>query len=219
LNFFRDACILSCLQGGLALSRCDCSETEVTEAHIRERIARIEQATRFRPVHIRVLLLDSAPAANPNDDFYRPAPDRSVRSLISRMFFDELAVASGISRDSLSSVNEAGTLADFQRRGFFLAHVVECPIAERLALRHTINRLAPSLIRRLDSSFKPKFVVPVGSAIGEIVPFLQMSKWKDRLILAKDSPFEDPFLGDPQNQAEFGTYLGDALARAIPASP
>ena len=200
------------------MPHCDCSESEVAESHIRERIARVEQATRFRPVHIRVLLLGASPAVSPDDDFYTPVNDRAARSVYSRMFFDELAVASGISRDSLSSLDESAVLADFQRRGFFLAHVVECPIDEPQALRHAVNRLAPTLLRRLDASYKPKHVVPVGQAVSEIVPFLQMSGWSGRLILAKGSSFEDPFLGDPQNQAEFGTYLGDSIAGAVSAS-
>jgi len=200
------------------LSQCDCTETEVSESHVRERITRLEQATRFRPVHIRILLLDAAPAGTPEDDFYYPATPRSGRSLASRMYFDELAVASGIERDSLATIDESTALADFQRRGFFLAHIAECPIADATELRSAINRLAPTLLRRLEASYKPKFVAPVGMAAAEVIPFLQMSGWKDRLILAKDGPFEDPFLGDPQNQAEFGTYLGDALLRAIPAA-
>jgi hypothetical protein len=200
------------------LPHCDCAESEVSESHIRERIARMERATRFRPVHIRVLLLDAAPSSSFQDDFYSVASDRSARSLYSRMYFDELAVASGIPRDSLSALDESAALADFQRRGFFLAHVVECHIEDPQALRHAVNRLAPTLLRRLDASYKPKHVVPVGQAISEIVPFLQMSGWGNRLILAKGASFEDPFLGDPQNQAEFGTYLGDSLARAIPAT-
>lgn len=199
------------------MARCDCSEAEVSESHVRERIARVEQATRFRPVHIRVVLLDAAPAAPSEDDFYSPAADRSSRSLFSRMYFDELAVSSGISRDSLAAMDEAAILADFQRRGFFLAHIVECPLADAPALREAVNRLAPTLLRRLEGSYKPKFVVPIGLPTAEIIPFLQMSGWHDRLILAKDGPFEDPFLGDPQNQAEFGTYLGDTLARSISA--
>jgi len=200
------------------LPRCDCSEVEVTETHIRERITRVEQATRFRPVHIRVLLLDAAPASLPQDDFYSPAADRSNRSLLSRMYFDELAVASGIPRDSRTFLDEAATLAEFQRRGFFLAHIVECPMDDVEGLRDAVNRVAPTLLRRLESSYKPKFVVPIGLATAEVIPFLQMSGWKDRLILAKDGPFEDPFLGDPQNQAEFGTALGDSLLRAIPSA-
>lgn len=197
------------------MPHCDCTETEVSESHVHERITRLEQATRFRPIHIRILLLDAAPASSLDDDFYRPAATRSGRSLFYRMYFDEIFVASGIPRDSLVALDEAAALAEFQRSGFFFAHVVECPIADVQTLRHAINRLAPTLLRRIESSYKPKFVVPIGLATAEVVPFLQMSGLRDRLILAKDGPFEDPFLGDSQNQAEFGTYLGDALARSL----
>lgn len=199
------------------MPHCDCSESEVTESHIRERIARLERATRFRPVHIRVLFLDASPPAFAEEDFYSPAANRTARPLYSRMYFDELAVGSGISRDSVATLEESAALAEFQRHGFFLTHVVECPVDNSQALRHAVNRLAPTLLRRLEASYKPKYIVPVGQAVSEIIPFLQMSGWNDHLILAKGSSFEDPFLGDPQNQAEFGTYLGDSVARAIPA--
>lgn len=192
---------------------CDGCSSPVDEAHIRRRIERLELATRFRPIHIQVLLVDAAPPARVEDYFYRATSDRSARSLASRMFFDELAKCAG--HPSGEEVSEEIVLADFQRRGFFLAYAVECPLEEVADPAATINRLGPTVARRIQSSYKPKFVAPLGQPMAELIPLLELSGLGDRLILSGGGPFVDPFLGDPQNQAEFGTALGDRLTTAL----
>ena len=74
---------------------CEGCGTRTDEAHIQSRAERIELAGRYRPTQIKVLLLDSAPPVRMEDFFYRSAADRSVRSLVSRMYFDELVKATG----------------------------------------------------------------------------------------------------------------------------
>jgi hypothetical protein len=51
--------------------------------------------------------------------------------------------------------------------------------------------------------------------MGELAPLFEFSGWGERLVLNDGKPFVDPFLGDPQGQAEFGTSLGDRLAEAL----
>jgi hypothetical protein len=192
---------------------CDGCGSTVDEAHIRRRIERLELATRFRPIHIQVLLLDAAPPARVEDYFYRAALDVSARSLASRMFFDELAKCAGHSASG--ELNEEVVLAEFQRRGFFLAYGVECPLEEVSDPEQALNRLGPTVVRRIQSSYKPKFVAPLGQSMAELIPLFELSGLSDRLILNGGGPFVDPFLGDPQNQAEFGTALGDRLTSAL----
>jgi hypothetical protein len=192
---------------------CDGCGSPVDEAHIRRRIERLELATRFRPIHIQVLLLDAAPPARIEDYFYRVAQDGSARSLASRMFFDELAKCAGHSASG--ELNEETVLAEFQRRGFFLAYGVECPLEEVSDPEQALNRLGPTVVRRIQSSYKPKFIAPLGQSMAELIPLLELSGLSDRLILNGGGPFVDPFLGDPQNQAEFGTALGDRLTSAL----
>ena len=95
---------------------CDGCGAQVDEAHIRRRIERLELATRFRPIHIQVLLLDAAPLAAPADDFYRAAGSIK-RSAASQMFFDE--IAKSIGRNSHDTTEEESVLTEFQRRGFY----------------------------------------------------------------------------------------------------
>jgi len=191
---------------------CDGCGAQVDEAHIRRRIQRLEQATRFRPIHIQVLMLDAAPLSALEDDFYR-APGSPRRSVGSQMFFDEIAKCLG--RNPGETTDEEATLSEFQRRGFFLAYAVECPIESPELLAAAITRLAPTLLLRINSSYRPKFIAPISHALQPLIPLLQKSAWGDRLILHDGEPVYDPFLGDRQNQAEFGTALGDRLTKAL----
>ncbi len=190
---------------------CDGCGAQVDEAHIRRRIERLEQATRFRPIHIQVLLLDAAPLSALEDDFYR-APGSPRRSVGSQMFFDEIAKCLG--RIPGETTDEEATLSEFQRRGFFLAYAVECPIEspEHLA---AVTRLAPTVLLRINSSYKPKFVAPISHALQPLIPLLQKSSWGDRLILYNGESFDGPFLGDAQQRADFGTALGDRMTKAL----
>ena len=192
---------------------CDGCGAQVDEAHIRQRIERLELATRFRPIHIQVLLLDAAPPAKLEDYFYRPASNSDERSVASRMFFAEMAKCAGQAPGT--HAQEESTLAEFQKRGFFLAYAVECPVESQSELAQAIGRLAPTVALRVNSSYKPKFVAPISRLLQDVIPALQSKGWSDKIILNDGKPFDDPFLGDPQRQAEFGTALGDRLAKAL----
>lgn len=196
---------------------CDGCAAPADQTHLRRRIERLELASRFRPIHIRVLFLDSAPPLRPEDYFYRPAKDRSERSLASRMFFDELAKCTGAA--SGSEPEEEKALEDFQHCGFFLNHTVECPLDPGSNCEEFLLRLWPTVLRRIQASYKPKFIAPLSQSMRALVPLLAGAGWGDRLVLSNGGPFFDPFLGDPQNQAEFGTALGDQLSKAIALLP
>jgi hypothetical protein len=191
---------------------CDGCGTQVDAAHIRRRIERLERATRFRPIHIQVLLLDAAPPAAPEDDFYR-AEYSLDRSIASQMFFDEITKCIG--RKPGAPLHDEAALAEFQRRGFYLAFAVECPVESPAQLAADVTRLASAVLLRVNASYKPKFVAPISHALRPLIPLFQSNSWGERLILHHGDPFHDPFLGDPQRQAEYGTALGDRLSKAL----
>jgi hypothetical protein len=74
-------------------------------------------------------------------------------------------------------------------------------------------------VLRVNASYKPKFLAPISRDLHPLLPLLQLKGWNDKLILFEGEPFDDPFLGDPQGQAEFGTSLGDRLSKALPHQP
>jgi hypothetical protein len=186
---------------------CDGCGAPADQAHIRGRIERLEFATRFRPIHIQVLLLDAAPLSRPEDYFYRPAARAEDRSADSRRFFDAIAKFTG--QASGESSQEESTLVEFQKRGFFLAYAVECPVENPGDLTPVIRRLAPAVLLRLKFSYKPKFIAPISSALRELLPRFASEGWSDRLILNDGKPFDNPFSADARLRATIAAALSD----------
>src|ERR1700686_3471677 len=107
---------------------CDGCGLQASAAHIAERVERLELATRFRPIHINILFVAASPLVRTGDDFYRP-PE-------SREFFDpfmeavEISAAGNRTHGEMDSPeSDAAKLAEFQRRGYYLAYLSECPLS------------------------------------------------------------------------------------------
>jgi hypothetical protein len=182
---------------------CDGCGAQVDEAHIRSRIERLEQATRFRPIHIQVLFLAAAPPPQTEDDFYR-ATTASKRSAASQVFFDE--ITKSIGRNPGDTTDEETTLTEFQRAGFYLAYAVECPIESSDQLAATVTRLAPRVLLRVNTSYKPKFVALLSPASQPLIQLFQSKSWAERLILQDGASFDD---------SSFGATLADRLTKAL----
>jgi len=192
---------------------CDGCGAQADDAHIRARIERLELATRFRPIHIQTLLIDAAPPARFQDYFYAVAADRSVRSVGSRAYFDELIKCAGFTSDA--AIQEEVALAEFQRRGLFLASATECPAGTPAEIDAAVRKIAPTVVQRVKASYKPKYIALLSDAARELIGPLSDAGWKDRLILDGGGPFINPFLADPMGQAEFNTAFGDRLSQAL----
>jgi hypothetical protein len=152
---------------------CDGCGAPADEAHIRQRIERLEMATRFRPIHIQTLLLADAPTGSIEDYFYRPLSEGESRSAGAKEFFAEMMKSAGIAPDV--SADDEAALAEFQRRGFYLAYAVECPVATPQELSKRIAAASSTLLKRIEFSYRPKHVVPVGATVKAIAPGLRNS--------------------------------------------
>jgi hypothetical protein len=199
------------------LPACEGCGTRTDEEHIKRRSERLELAARFRPVRIKVLVLDGAPPSRAEDYFYGVAKDRSQRSLGARRYFNELMNAASVpvSADS----QEAALLAEFQRKGFFLTYGVECPFEELDDLQAALRRLAPTVLRRVQSVYDPAYIVPISKPTTELIRLFGMIGWGDRLVLDNNSPFIDPYLADPRRQGAMGTALGDRIKKVLAYLP
>jgi hypothetical protein len=171
---------------------CDGCGAPVDEEHIRRRIERLELATRFRPIHISVLLIDAAPPARREDFFYTLPGD--ARSAAAQAYFNELAKLSGGTLGSAAQTEPV--LAEFQRRGFFLTSAVECAIGDPEDLNAAVRRLAPIVLRRVQTSYKPKYVVLISDPTSALIEPFGRGGWTDRLILDQDAPFKPASVGE-----------------------
>jgi hypothetical protein len=168
---------------------CDGCCARVDDAHIRQRIERLELATRFRPLHISVLLIDAAPPARFEDYFYRAGAERSSAS---RAYFDALVGCAGVAPGSHTGMNEQAALAEFQRRGLFLIGAIECALENHPDPAQAIERAASAILRRVNVSYKPKSIALLSPRTQPLVQMFQENGWASRLILNEGDPFADP---------------------------
>ena len=192
---------------------CDGCGAQADGAHIRRRIERLELATRFRPIHIQVLLIDAAPPTRREDYFYH-ATNRGDRSQSSRDYFDEIAKCSGLTINP--EMNEESTLAEFQHRGFYLAHVRECPAERTDEWDGALGRLGTVMIRRVEKSYKPKYIVLLSASLGKLIPQFERSEMRDRLILDHGKPFLSSLENFATGRSVPAVSLSDQLKAALP---
>jgi|HubBroStandDraft_6_1064221.scaffolds.fasta_scaffold346528_2 hypothetical protein len=151
---------------------CDGCGLPASPAHIAQRVRRLEMSTRFRPVHIGVLFVALAPLVRSEDDFYGPAESKQFAD----PFLEALEIHSPAEKaapELHAHALDFAKLAEFQRRGFHLAYLSECPLPENgEPAESTIARLAPTLIRRIRFNYKPKLIAPLGQELFPLIEIL-----------------------------------------------
>jgi hypothetical protein len=193
---------------------CDGCGAPADEAHVRQRIERLEMATRFRPIHIQVLLLGDAPPIRIEDYFYRPLRDGESRSADAKNFFIEILKAASIAPDA--AANEEAALMEFQRRGLYLADAVECPVATPEELSERVAHASSTVLKRVEFSYRPKHVVPIGAAVKSLIPLLQRSSVGDRLVVADPAGIRRDALATSGTEIETtGAQIAAALAHLV----
>lgn len=173
---------------------CEGCGTRSDELHIQRRAERLRLAKAYRPAPIRVLLLDSTPPARMEDFFYSIATDRNPRSPSSRGYFDAITKLMG--NGPGNEKGDEAVLSEFSRRGFFVAYAVECPFEDLIDPQGTLRRLAPTIIKRVQTDLEPSYVVPISKSTQELIRLFGMVGWGDRLVLDNGGPFVDPTVGD-----------------------
>jgi hypothetical protein len=175
------------LSGALIL--CDSCGVAASAEHIRARLERLELATRYRPVHVGLLLICTAPPAAIGDDLYaweqqKAAPD-------AKKYLEGLLQSVGIGPEK----TPVERLAEFQRRGIYLARLVECQIAPGKDLKANIATLAGVMVKRITQSYKPArigLLAPVAPGLAEA---LKVAGLNEKLIAGGDG-IEIPSPGD-----------------------
>ena len=201
----------------MAQAPCDGCGLPASPGHVALRIRRIELATRFRPIHINVLFLAEAPPEKLEDYFYFPAGNRAERGRLSRALFSGLMT--GLQIAAANAAGDEPLLAEFQRRGFFLADCLECPVAEivpglregtaKANSNELTHRYGATILRRIESSYKPKRIVLLSTRTRHLIPLLQQAGWGGRLLLYHGLPLHFPHPDNPGAQAQFRQGLSE----------
>jgi hypothetical protein len=210
---------------------CDGCGLPASPEHIAERVRRLELSTRFRPVHIGVLFVMWAPQARPEDDFY--APQASLEFF--DPFFDALQIhATAAPASSAPGENAAenraedgagiARLAEFQRRGHYLAYLSECPIPAGVeTAAATVTRLGPALVRRIRFNYRPKHIAPIGQELAPLTDILNQASihqvsYGSLLTSSDGQPLPDPRTGGRTALELFQRAVAGVVPRDYPSS-
>jgi hypothetical protein len=126
----------------------------------------LELTTRYRPVHIGTLLLGAVAPAK-DAEFLYSAEGEFLGEAGRILDFTGVARA-GRAADAV--------LVEFQRGGFLLVYVLDCPVEGRLgesaALQAALAQRLPAVLARIRRSLRPKRIVPISSLLEPLLPAL-----------------------------------------------
>src|SRR3984893_17596059 len=156
---------------------CDGCGQPASSEHIAQRLQRLEWATRYRPIHLHTLLLGASSPQMPAEFLYSPEEAHAGEAA-------NLIAAAGI-----SSAGKSGDaiLSEFQRRGIYLTHVLECPLdvpsngADFLS-NALITRL-PTLFTRIRRSLKPKRLAFISGSLTPLIERFASAQLNCELVL------------------------------------
>ncbi len=188
---------------------CDgCGQCASSE-HLARRLQRLEWATRYRPIHLHTLLLGAFSPQVSAEFLYSPEQAHSGEAA-------NVIVASGISTAGKSG---DAVLSEFQRRGIYLTHVLECPLDVPSSRSDLLNDVViarlPTLFTRIRRSLKPKRLAFISGSLTPLIERFASAQLNCELVLDDGRAF--PL--DHSNPAEATAAIArfyDVLA--VPAS-
>jgi len=162
---------------------CDGCGQMASPEHLARRLRRLEWSTRYRPVHISTLFLGAFSPQEGEDFLYSPGGE----------FHGEagwLLEALGIPSAGRPAEVVHG---EFQRAGFFLTHVLECPLDNALEGRaepaYLLAERVKPIAARIRRSLKPKRVALISQALGPILEALQAMDLGCSILLDFNKPY------------------------------
>jgi hypothetical protein len=156
---------------------CDGCGQPASPEHIARRLQRLEWATRYRPIHLHTLLLGAISPLAPVEFLYSPEKTHSGQA-------EHLVTAAGI---SISGKSADAIQSEFQRRGIYLTHVLECPLdapssGPDFLTNAFITRL-PTLFTRIRRSLKPKRLALISESLNALIEQFAAAQLGCELVL------------------------------------
>jgi hypothetical protein len=160
---------------------CDGCGQIASAGHIARRLQRLEWATRYRPVHIHTLFLGSASPQKQEEFLYSPNGE----------FQGEAATLFQAAGVSTAGKTAEAVRAEFQRAGFFLTHVLECPIENESGpvLPSLMEQRLPAVAVRIRRSLKAKRVVLISRGLETVLEKFVALPLGCPLVLDDGRPF------------------------------
>lgn len=163
--------------------RCDGCGQPASAEHIARRLRRLEWATRYRPVHIGTLLVGAIAPHSDADFLYAPSDEVSGEAGI-------ILAATGLSANREAPETR---LAEFQRHGFLLVHVLDCPLGGRLAdaaeMQSLLMARIPAFMARVRRSLRPKRLIPISLSLEPVLSQFRQEELGCQILLDGGRPF------------------------------
>jgi hypothetical protein len=177
---FAGGLAYDCRMASTSEIRCDGCGQEASQEHIARRLKRLENMTRYRPIHVQALFLGAM----------SPIEDRDHLYSVTETFHGEGAQALRALGVEQAGRSVAETLAGLQRMGFLLTYVLECPVTDATTRREALQTHLPATLARIRRSYKPKRVVLVGAELADCVTQITGANLEAVVVLRKGQPFE-----------------------------
>jgi len=142
---------------------CDGCGQLADSAHISRRLTRLAWATRFRPLHIQALLLCAVVPKTDGEFLYSPHG----------LFQGEARAILRAAQIPTVGKTAETLLAEFQKLGLMLTHMLECPLEEGTSPadgRRLLQAELPATIARIRRSLKPRRVLLLSRELQEFAP-------------------------------------------------
>jgi len=191
------------------LLTCDGCWQPASSEHLSRRLQRLEWATRYRPLHIHTLLLGAIAPAENTEFLYSEAAHLGGEAA-------HLLDALQIPREGKSPDN---LLSDFQKRGFFLVHVLECPMElpnqSAAGAQALLEKHLPAAIVRIQRSLKPRRVALLSRELQSLTAKLTETALGCPVLLHQGKPFEIMENGGMPDVAAFRLAVEGATSAAV----
>jgi hypothetical protein len=166
-----------------SLLRCDGCGQPASPEHVRKRLQRLEWTTRYRPLHIGTLLLGAFAPENDSEFLYADCGD----------FAGEAGFVLRATTVSPAGKSPEVTLAEFQRAGFLVSYVLECPLehgpTDSGAVQAVLDRQWPAALARIRRSLKPKRIVPISQLLEPVLGAVEKIDLGCPIVLDDGRPF------------------------------
>jgi len=162
---------------------CDGCGRESSSDHLARRFARLEQATRYRPIHMQAVFLGAQSPASSRAYLYGAEND----------FVGEAAALLRALQIETAGRTAEIALSEFQRKGFFLTHVLECAPdggLEDLDLSEALKKKLPLVTRRLRTSLRARRVIVISREMNSVASDLGTAQLGGELFLDGGKAFD-----------------------------
>lgn len=206
--------------------RCDGCGQMGSPEHIARRLRRLEWATRYRPVHIQTLLLGGVAPSTDGEFLYATGGEfHGEAGMLLRVAGVERGRPPFETQDRQKAVpttaSPAGKTVEeihsaFQAAGFFLTHILECPLepGENGAANvgDLLRKHLPMVASRIRRSLKPKRVMLITEIPPEVVQDILALDLGCEVILNDGKPFA---LTPSPREAEVARFRAVLDSRAM----